>query len=56
MRPREHFAERLQKVEDYMNSPSFAACGGGEGLLGLAKELRSRCEQVIELKGQRIPK
>ena len=49
------FRQRLQKVEDLMNSADFAAAGG-RGLPGLAKELRSRCLQVIKLKGERIPK
>ena len=50
-----HFRQRMQQVEDYMNSPSFSACGG-DGLLGLAKELRPRCEAMIKLKGERLPK
>ena len=49
------FRQRFQKVEDYMNSPAFAA-EGGRGLSGLAKDLRSRCARVIKLKGERIPK
>ena len=36
------FKQRLQRVEDHLNSPAFAA-PGGTGLLGLAKELRPRC-------------
>ena len=50
-----HFATRMQRVEDHMDSFSFAAIGGC-GLLGLAKELRSRCEYVIASGGQRVPK
>ena len=50
-----HFAQRLKKVEDYMNSRAFAA-QGGTGLLGLAKELRPRCEELVRLKGERLPK
>ena len=49
------FAERMQRVEDHMNSSSFAAPGGC-GLTGLAKDLRTRCELCIALKGQRVPK
>ena len=50
-----HFIQRMQQVEDHMNSAAFAACGGG-GLQGLAKELRIRCEEVIRRKGERLPK
>ena len=50
-----HFKGRMQREEDYMNSPSFAACGG-QGLMGLAKELRDRCEEVIRRQGERLPK
>ena len=42
-------------VEDHMNSPAFAACGGS-GLEGLAKELRNRCEEVVRRRGERLPK
>jgi len=38
-----------------MNSAEFAA-DGGTGLEGLAKGLRKRCEEVIRLKGGRLPK
>ena len=51
----EHFTQRMQKVEDYMNSSSFSACGG-RGLMGLAKDLRTRCEEVRRRQGERIPK
>ena len=47
--------QRIQKVEDHMNSDAFAA-PDGNGLLGLAKSLRSRCEAVVEAKGERLPK
>ncbi len=50
-----HFRQRAQQVEDHMNSDAFTA-PGGTGLLGLAKELRSRCEEVVRRGGQRIPK
>ena len=50
-----HFRMRMQKVEDHLNSPSFPQ-PGGSGLLGLAKELRDRCEAVIEREGERLPK
>ena len=49
------FMSRLQKVEDHLNSESFAAPDGG-GLWALAKETFGRCQQVIDLKGERIPK
>ena len=47
--------QRLQRVEDHLNSAAFAA-PAGTGLLGLAKELRTRCQLVVELKGERVPK
>ena len=50
-----HFAQRLKKVEEYMNSRAFAA-RGGIGLLGLAQELRPRCEEQVRFKGARLPK
>ena len=50
-----HFRARMLKVEEFMKSPSFAASGGA-GLGGLAKELRPRCEAVVRLKGERVPK
>ena len=49
------FRVRMQKVENYMNSDAFAS-PGGTGLLGLAKELRPRCEELIRRKGERLPK
>ena len=50
-----HFRQRMQKVEDYMNSNAFAG-EGGDGLLGLTKSLRDRCEDVIKRGGERLPK
>ncbi len=50
-----HFAQRMQQAADHMNSPEFAALGGGKGLMGLAKELRSRCVEVVKRQGQRLP-
>ena len=32
------------------------ASPGGTGLLGLGKELRPRCEELIRRKGERLPK
>jgi hypothetical protein len=52
---REQFVERLHKVEEHLNSPGFAAVGGG-GLLALAKSLPKRCEDVIKRGVGRIPK
>ena len=51
----EHFAERMKLVEAHMKSASFTA-DDGRGLEGLAKDLKSRCEEVVRLKGERIPK
>ena len=51
----EHCAARMLKIQGYMNSPAFVGkvCGGLEAL---AADLRPRCQQVVQLKGQRIPK
>ena len=48
-----HFIGRMRQVEDYMNSQAFDAGGGGLG--GLADDLRERCQQVIDSKGERLP-
>ena len=53
---RAQFALRVKKVEKYMNSPKFKAKGTGRGLMGLAQDLRARCQQVVDLDGERIPK
>ena len=50
------FAQRMKKVEAFMNSPAFAKADGGRGLMGLARELPARCDEVIKRKGARIPK
>ena len=50
------FAVRVKKVEKYMNSPQFKAKDGGRGLLGLAQDLRKRCQEVVDRSGERIPK
>lgn len=49
------FAQRMKKVEAFMNSGNFSA-EGGRGLVGLAKDLPARCQMVIDGKGARIPK
>jgi hypothetical protein len=49
------FSQRMQRVEDHLNSDDFAA-PDGTGLLGLAKELRGRCQTVLLSKGERVPK
>ena len=51
----QHFAARMLKIQGYMNSPAFAGKVGG-GLEALAADLRPRCQKVVQLKGQRIPK
>ena len=50
------FKRRMKRVEDHMNSKDFAAANRGRGLRGLAKELLDRCDRVIALEGERIPK
>ena len=49
-----HFRQRMQRVEDHMNSKAFAA-KDGTGLLGLCKQLRSRCKALIDGGGERLP-
>ena len=49
------FRMRLTAVQDYMNSADFHA-DGKAGLMGLAKEFRRRCEDVVRREGDRIPK
>ena len=53
---RAQFVLRVKKVEKFMNSAKFKAKGTGRGLHGLAQDLRARCENVVRLKGERIPK
>ena len=48
------FRQRLDAVQDHMNSAAFAA-EGKQGLTDLAKSFRSRCEQVVLRRGDRIP-
>ena len=50
-----HFVQRLTKMEDHMNSPAFAT-KDGTGLLGLAKDLRPRCKELVRRRGERLPK
>jgi hypothetical protein len=49
------FKQRMNKVQDYMNSEEFAREPDGRGLPGLAKDLRARCEQLLDKKGERLP-
>jgi len=51
----DHFRGRMQRIADHMNSPEFAA-RDGTGLMGLAKDLRPRCEALIQSGGERLPK
>ena len=51
-----HFVTRMEAVQNFMSSESFARDGGGRGLARLARELRNRCEEVIARQGERIPK
>ncbi len=50
-----HFKQRMKQVEDAVNAPGFA-WKGGRGLEGLARDLRTRCEQVVQRRGERLPK
>ena len=51
----QQFRGRVQRVEDFLNSPGFAA-PNGRGLLGLAMALRPRCKDVILRQGERLAK
>ena len=53
--PPVHFMERMRQVEDHMDSSDFAAIHG-KALMGLAIELRPRCEQLIRRQGESLPK
>ena len=46
------FRNRMQKVEDYMNSEDVAAARGG-GLQALCNGMRRRCESVVACHGNR---
>ena len=50
------FMARMRKVQNHMNSAAFARADSGRGLAGLAVELRQRCEALVALKGERLPK
>ena len=50
---RNRFATRMDKVVAYMNSSDFAKRDGG-GLLALAQALRSRCQRMKDLNGERL--
>ena len=50
---RNRFAARMEKVVAYLNSSEFAARDGG-GLEALAQSLRSRCERMVALGGERL--
>ena len=50
------FMARAKKVEKFMNSKRFAAGKDGQGLQGLARDLRARCREVVSRQGERIPK
>ena len=50
-----HSRQRMQLVEDRLNSNAFPA-SGGRGLLGLAKDLLPRCRELIARQGARLPK
>ena len=49
------FKIRMKRTTEQLNSPDFAA-RDGTGLLGLAKELRPRCEALIKALGERLSK
>ena len=45
----------MQLMANHLNSDAFTAVGG-RGLLGLAKDLRPRCEELLRRQGARLPK
>jgi len=45
----------MKQVEAHLNSPDFRAAGG-RGLDGLARDLLWRCDEVVRLDGERLPK
>ena len=47
------FANRMAKVQAFLNSDDFAAPSGG-GLASLARSLRCRCSRMLELEGGRL--
>ena len=50
------FCNRMAKVEEYMNEEMCSKTGEGDSLVRLGKRLHTRCDQLIKLKGERIPK
>ena len=50
---RARFANRMRKVENYMNSSEFTARDGG-GLASLAESLRERFQRLALLQGERL--
>ena len=50
---RNEFAQRMGKLEAYLNSDDFPGRAGG-GLEALARSLHRRCERVVELEGSRL--
>ena len=53
--PVARFTARMKQVEAHLNSPDFRAAGG-RGLDGLARDLLWRCDEVVRLEGERLPK
>ena len=47
------FRARMDRVVHHMNSDAF---GAGGGLPSLARGLRQRCEELVRLNGERLPK
>ena len=50
---RARFANRMAKVQAYMNSDEFTARDGG-GLASLAEAMRERFHRVVDLEGERL--
>jgi hypothetical protein len=49
------FKRRMRKIQVFMNSDAFRREPDGTGLLGLAKDLRKRCQVLKGRHGQRLP-
>ena len=50
---RSQFANRMAKVQAFLNSDEFPTHAGG-GLEALAQALHRRCTRVVELQGGRL--
>ena len=52
----QQFDARCNLIATHMNSSDFSPKGEGGGLAALAKDFRKRCDMVVSLRGERLPK